>query len=188
MKKTIKGALAATAAGTLLLGGAGSLAYWTDTGTVGGGAVTSGHLKLNPTTAGAPCTAWTIDGTPGTFVPGTDKIVPGDVLTRTCSYTVSMAGKHVTANLAVSDSAGTWGGTANALTSGLPANVLQKSVVFKKGVATITPPVAIVNDDVISAVLTVTFPTTADNTTNVNSGLTATLNDITVTATQTHTP
>jgi alternate signal-mediated exported protein len=146
-----------------------------------------GHLKLTPTGAQA-CTAWTIDGTPGTFDAEVDKIVPGDVLTRSCSYTVSMAGKHITANLAVSDLTGTWGGTANALTGASVTTALQKSVVFKKNdTAIAASPVAIADADVITADLTITFPTTADNTTNVSGGLAATLNDITVTATQAHT-
>ncbi len=44
MKKSTKGALAAAAAGSLLLGGAGSLAYWTDAESITG-------TSINP----APC-------------------------------------------------------------------------------------------------------------------------------------
>ncbi|MDI9944213.1 alternate-type signal peptide domain-containing protein [Rhodococcus sp. 1.20] len=48
MKKQTKGAIAAAAAGALLLGGAGSLAVWSDSADVsGGGPVTSGALDLS---------------------------------------------------------------------------------------------------------------------------------------------
>ena len=61
MKKSTKGAFAAAAAGSLLLGGAGSLAYWTDASTVDGKAITSGHLQLNPITATCD-DSWQLDG------------------------------------------------------------------------------------------------------------------------------
>ena len=47
MKKSTKGALAAAAAGTLLLGGAGTYAFWTDTATVDGGDIASGSITLS---------------------------------------------------------------------------------------------------------------------------------------------
>ena len=50
MKKSTKGALAATTAGVLLLGGAGSLAFWSDS--IGGSTISSGHISLDDTTAG----------------------------------------------------------------------------------------------------------------------------------------
>ncbi len=46
MKKTTKGALAAVAGGSLLFGGAGSLAYWTGESTVTGDSIESGTLDL----------------------------------------------------------------------------------------------------------------------------------------------
>ena len=75
MKKSTKGALAAAAAGSLLLGGAGSLAYWTDAETVGGGSIASGHLKLLPvgTLRDVPADRRRV----GIH---RDKIVPGDTL------------------------------------------------------------------------------------------------------------
>ena len=44
MKKSTKGAVAAAAAGVLLLGGAGSLAYWTADGAADGGSITAGGI------------------------------------------------------------------------------------------------------------------------------------------------
>src|SRR5687767_11072956 len=46
MSKTFKGAGAAIVAGVLLIGGAGSLAYWSDAEGVTGGSISSGELKL----------------------------------------------------------------------------------------------------------------------------------------------
>ena len=123
MNKTTKGAVAAAAAGVLLLGGAGSLAYWNATGTVAGGTISSGQLTLtNPdcdpdTTAGAIGSVWKLDdGT--TFDPDTQKIVPGDTLTKVCTYDITASGAHLlTADLTVSTPAYT-NATDNALTDG----------------------------------------------------------------------
>ena len=46
MKKSTKGALAASSAAVLLLGGAGSLAFWSDSQDVGSANITSGELTL----------------------------------------------------------------------------------------------------------------------------------------------
>ncbi len=55
MKKATKGAIAAAGAGVLLLGGAGTLAYWTADGAAAGSDITAGDLDL---TAGT-CSGWT---------------------------------------------------------------------------------------------------------------------------------
>ena len=178
MKKSTKGALAAAAAGSLLLGGAGSLAYWTDAATVGGTDITSGHLKLVPV-GGTGCDGWKLSG--AAYVPATDKIVPGDTLSQHCSYKVDMAGKTLKATLAVSDLTGTWGAPSNATLEG----ALTKTVAFKDGTgAAISGTTPVTNGYVVTADLTVGIPTGADNTANAVSGFTAHLNDITVTATQ----
>ncbi len=46
MNKSTKGALAAACGGVLLLGWAGSLAYWTDGTNIDGDSFASGHLQL----------------------------------------------------------------------------------------------------------------------------------------------
>ena len=46
MNRSTKGAIAAGAAAVLLMGGAGSLAFWTADGDVDGGTVTAGTLSL----------------------------------------------------------------------------------------------------------------------------------------------
>src|SRR6478735_10550895 len=101
MKKSTKGALAAGAAASLLLGGAGSLAYWTSTGTIDGTSISSGHLKL----VSPSCDGWKLDNETTAFDPAADQIVPGDVLTQVCHYTVDAKGKHILAKFDVTSAA-----------------------------------------------------------------------------------
>lgn len=190
MRTSIKAALAAVAGGGLLLGGAGSLAYWNDeTEVLPDTTVTSGTLDL-----GAPaCGNWLLDGGT-TFDPAADTIVPGDSLTRVCQFQVSITGDHLTANI-----------TANAPTMQNSAleDELAFAVVYEQdtdatndatGETVIDPdagPVAFeINDDgdYIRAFFTVTFPFNATPTALDNDsegGVTADLDSITVTATQT---
>ena len=56
MNKTVKGAFAAGTAAFLLVGGAGSLAYWNDTANVAGSTINSGTLTLDSSSCGTA--AW----------------------------------------------------------------------------------------------------------------------------------
>lgn len=173
MRKTTKGALAAGAAAILLMGGAGTLAYWTDTGTITGASITSGTLNL----ANPSCGSWTLDAAGGstTFDPATGTIVPGDTLTRTCTFDVVAVGNHLAADLSISTPSYTG---SNALTTDLSA-----SAAFTVGGSSVTSITSADNGSVLSATVTLVFNTASDNTTE---NLTAVLNDVTVTATQTH--
>lgn len=180
MKKTTKGALAAGAAGVLLLGGAGSLAYWSDSETVDGGAIESGELSLTQET-GQSCSDWTLDSAGGTttYVPGTTLLVPGDVVTRSCDYTVNAQGEHLAATLDIDDSAIT-GDTELAAALSVDATYTLGATPVADG-ASIT---AANNDQVLSAEIAVTFDSaTSGDVAQVQS---ATLNDIAVTLTQIH--
>ncbi len=93
MKKSTKGAIAASAAGVLLLGGAGSLAYWTATGDAPGSSVQAGELKLSAGTCDAN---WVYAG--GTKSGGTvTAIVPGDVISKVCKFTILAKGDNLSA-------------------------------------------------------------------------------------------
>lgn len=179
MQKSTKGALAAAAAGTLLLGGAGSLAYWTSAQTVSGTTITSGHLKLGTPDCG---TGWQLDGTPTTSYT-TQRLVPGDTLTKTCTTTVSASGAHLKANFSVDTGAGATGSPAL-------LNEITVTPVYKvNNVVVSGTAVPVANGDVVTVDLTVAWPygATANNASNVaGGGLTETLDTITVTATQTH--
>lgn len=94
MNKTMKGAIAAGAAALLLAGGTGTMAAWKSGATLGGGTVTSGHLRITENGAGT----WTWeDG--AAFDPATDRIVPGDVVEYTGTYTLEVEGTNLVAAL-----------------------------------------------------------------------------------------
>jgi alternate signal-mediated exported protein len=177
MKKTTKGALAAAAAGTLLVGGAGTLAFWTDAVTVNGTSITAGHLKLTSPDCGD---GWQLDGTPTTNY--TDQLlVPGDTLTQVCTFTVDAAGSHLTADFDV-----TGGGDTG--TQALLDETTVTAVYKVNGTSVGTSDVAVADGDTVTVDLTIAWPYgTEDNDTNVAAGgVTETLGNITVTATQHH--
>lgn len=98
MKKSTKGAAAAAAAAALLLGGAGSLAFWTDSVTLPGATATAGELKLSDPV----CTGWTLDDdedAPNAPVTASTLFVPGDIVTQSCTTTITATGEHLRATL-----------------------------------------------------------------------------------------
>lgn len=174
MKKSIKGALAAGSAAALLLGGAGSLAYWTDSATVAGGDITSGDLTLTT----IACADWQLDSDGGTGGPLAGRlIVPGDTLTKTCTYTLHATGEHLEGTLDVDTPA--WAGDL--------AGKVTTGATFTVGTTPVTPgtPVTFQDgpDQTVTAAFTVDFPYGTED--NSSKDLTATLDDITVTVTQT---
>lgn len=95
MKKTTKGAVAAGAAALLLAGGAGSFAAWNASTTAGPSqTVTAGSMSVAQVDTGA----WTWEnGT--TFTPGSDTLVPGDVVNYTAKYNINLVGTNLKAKL-----------------------------------------------------------------------------------------
>lgn len=182
MKKTTKGALAAAAAAALMVGGAGTLAFWTDDETIPGGTIDAGHLDLVTDTTNTGCGAWVLDSgeqAPETWANG-DPLVPGDVLTKECLFTIDAQGNHLRATVAASAPSAT--GT---LAAGLAIDATDITV---GGVADTEFTEA---DDGAALGVTVTVeftdPGVADNTYNdPATDITAVLDDITVTATQVH--
>lgn len=87
MNKLVKGGLAAAAGIALLMGGAGSLAYWNSSSTAASGAIQTGHLKL---------TAGTVSGWSKAH------LVPGDTDTYTQHFTLDMLGDDIKVSLATS--------------------------------------------------------------------------------------
>ena len=187
MKRSTKGALAASAAGILLLGGAGSLAYWTADGEANGGSITAGTLTLGD---GACDAAWTY-ATGSAGAGGTVTLfVPGDVVTKQCTFAVGATGDNLAAEVGAPasvtyDSVPT--GTSLSLTadttfaiSGSPGRVLVDgdTITSADGGQTIT------------ATFEVTIPFGTDETGapivngNDTQGIVATLDALTVTLTQ----
>lgn len=102
MKKVTKAAVAAGAAGALLLGGAGTFALWNGSGEVDAGSVSTGHLNLNVSPAGTWADIST-DAVSASFVPATDKLVPGDTVTYTQTVSIDADGKNLKGTLVVGD-------------------------------------------------------------------------------------
>ncbi|WP_182526643.1 alternate-type signal peptide domain-containing protein [Nocardioides dongkuii] len=100
MNKTAKGALAAGTAAVLLMGGAGSLAYWTDSVTGGAGTGSSGKLSIVPATTGT----WTHNGRPVTN-PVDVVAVPGDEFLYSGTYTIGATGTDLQADLDITEGA-----------------------------------------------------------------------------------
>lgn len=108
MKKITKAAIVGTVGAALLVGGAGSLAFWTDSSTGPQVEIQSGQLDLGSVAAGG---TWTIQqnatgvgpaqAQSAVFDPANDLIVPGDVLTTTVNVPVVLEGKNLKAELAV---------------------------------------------------------------------------------------
>lgn len=195
MNRVTKGAVSAAAAAVLLLGGAGSLAYWNDNVTVGGGDINSGELKLTDPDcdpgAGTENSVWTLDTgedeSGEVFVPGTDTLVPGDVITKTCDIIVTAVGNHLRAGVTAApgdDSTGLFDGEEPLMTVGvtsvevaaLPAGPFAPLVDDEITEAN--------NGETIRVIVGVTFSAAAEDvsTQDVDS----TLDDITINATQAH--
>ncbi|PQZ94908.1 hypothetical protein CQ018_06090 [Arthrobacter sp. MYb227] len=100
MKKVTKATIAAAAAGVLLLGGAGTIAQWSDTKNLDAGSVSTGHLTLDATTAGT----WS-DTSPNaantTFDPALDHLVPGDTVVFEQTVKIGADGKNLKGELVV---------------------------------------------------------------------------------------
>lgn len=98
MKKQTKAAIAAGAGAILLLGGVGTLAFWSDEVDLGGGGdITAGRLALGECAGGG---SWT-DVNAGNTIPdiGAFRIVPGDVVEYSCDTTLTAEGDNLTATL-----------------------------------------------------------------------------------------
>ncbi len=180
MNKSTKGALAASSAAVLLLGGAGSLAFWSDSQDVGSANITSGELDLSAPSCADDLLAgthgWQLDGGDA-FVPGTTKLVPGDTVTRVCDMTLTLTGEHVGATLAMDAAALTDNGD-----SALDDQLAPSASFTVDGLpyAPITAP----GSHTVQATVSVTFAGAAATDASQNGDVD--LDAITVTATQTH--
>lgn len=176
MNKTAKGLVAAAAGGILLLGSAGSVAYWQSTQDVPGGTINSGHLRLVTDATNAGCGAWTLDtaeDAPTTYTEG-DPLVPGDVLSKSCAFTVEATGNHLRATVSATAPQVT-GTLADALTVG--------AADLQVGGTPVTEITEAADGQALTVDVTVTFEAASDNTTQ---DLTATLASIVVSADQVH--
>lgn len=179
MKRSTKGALAAGGAAFLLLGGAGSLAYWTESADVAGGSIESGHLEVVNNDCGTA--GWTLDG--GSALGAATRIVPGDSLAKECSFEIDGEGDHFD-NVGITIAAPSWeAGSDSELTSALGT---VSATYTGSTVGAIVSGATIPVGEVVTASFSMTFnsATTGD----VAEDAVATLDSIAITVTQNHTP
>lgn len=173
MERLTKAALATAGAATLLVGGAGTLAFWTAEGSATGTPVTSGTLTM---TDGA-CAEWVLDEG-GAVAEG---IVPGDTITTDCTMEIGGTGDHLgLGDIAVTGP--TWSDT-NALTEALEVAVDGATLDGTELTLPLEEPVALAGPSELVVTVAATFPEDAGNDTQ---GLTAALADVTVQVTQDH--
>lgn len=141
-KKVTTAAIAGGVGVALLLGGAGTLAYWTDN------SATSQDIQSGSLALGTISDEWTVQNGTGAAQALTGPIVPGDVLTTTVSVPVDVTGQNMKAKLDVTD----------AIVDGDAAleEALQVKVVSVNGAAGSTA--TITEDATVPVVISVTFP------------------------------
>lgn len=167
MKKSTKGLFAGGAAAVLLLGGAGSLAYWTDDAPVDGGSLTAGEISLGAVT----CTGWKHVETDLAVA----KIVPGDEVYNDCTTTLTLVGDHIGATLAIDPAS---------MPAGSLADELDADVALQDSAGAPIAAVTAEGTTDVTAHITVTFGYAAA-TNNSQTG-TAVLDGLTLSAVQTH--
>lgn len=99
MNKLVKGAIATGVGVVLLMGGAGTLAYWNAGASTGGATITAGNLSVAPVANGV----WKSGAT--TIDPATFRTVPGDTLTYTQNVTLSASGDNLKFTVALAPGA-----------------------------------------------------------------------------------
>lgn len=180
MKKSTKGALAAAAAGSLLLGGTGSLAYWTATGSVTGGSISSGNLTMsapNCTTGGNH--DWQYANNDPFSVGGGSKVVPGDTISKVCTFTITAAGDHIAATVAA-----TGGEITNDASGTTTLDTELVPTVSALDVREGGQPATIDHAGTFTVQATVSVAFDGTNATNGSKDLSAALSNVTITATQ----
>lgn len=168
MKKSTKALVAAAAGSALLLGGAGSLALWNADTSLDGVTLNSGELKLGE----ADCSAWQLTGGGQTVDLGDKLLVPGDVVSKTCTSAITATGANLLANVT------TDGPVFDRDVSEFASIDESYSVGDREDATTVTS--ADGGEDLVTTV-TVTFKSTSDNRAQA---ATAELGDYTVFLTQ----
>lgn len=161
MNKLLKGAIAGAAGVALLLGGAGTFAYWNSSTAISGGTIVAGNLAV---TDPGPAGVWTANGSATPIVLANYLVVPGDVLTYTKTMSVTATGNNLVATLALSTASIT-GSTAGTADTALAAYLTTTAIITATGTGitgagptyTVTAGTAGVQQDVV-VTATITFP------------------------------
>lgn len=182
MNKLVKGSIAAAAGIALLMGGAGTLAFWNDAETITGGTIVAGNLDIAPASPAVATDGWKNGSTAISNI-SAFRIVPGDTLTYTKTFTVTAVGNNLTATAGLGALAIT-GSTASAADTAL-AGRLTKSAAFTVGGVSTTTVNASAGTQTVVVTATITFPngtTAQDNPAKLGSVSLAAF-DITLTQT-----
>jgi alternate signal-mediated exported protein len=179
MNKLVKGAVATAAGVALLMGGAGTFAYWNASTGVTGGTIVAGQLTV---VDGTPTDGvWTVQkngaGTGATVSLSTYKATPGDVLTYTKTVKITATGDNLTAalSLAPGSIAATTAGTtadvslASYLTKTASISIVSppSTIVAVSGGYTLTPGTTGITNQPVTIAVVITFPkNSAPGTTN----------------------
>lgn len=167
MKKSTKGSLAAVSAAVLLLGGATSLAFWSDDSDVNGGTLTSGSITLNDVT----CGGWKHDEDDSDVT----AIVPGDNVYNDCETSLVLVGDHIGATLEIDPAS---------LPAGALADELVATVELQDELGETIAAVTEEGTTAINAKIVVDFD--GPTGTNASQTGTAVLDALTLDAVQTH--
>lgn len=182
MNKPTKAALAAGGAAVLLVGGAGTLAFWTAQDSVDGGSITAGSLTL---TANDDCTPWEYAADHASAGTPVTAFVPGDTVTSTCTFTIGGSGDNLEATLAVPEAVDITPDDADSSFAATVTPIYQLD-----GVALPSAPVITEENDgeTLSVTFDVEIPFGDADTVNTNDtqAITATLDTLTVTLAQTN--
>lgn len=118
LKKSTKALIAGGIGVALLVGGASTVAFWTDEESGGDGVITAGTLELGTPAGGGWEISHAGDGSgaatdPVAFTPASDQIVPGDILTYTQDIPVTLEGENIAAQFDGTIDVTAAGGEAN---------------------------------------------------------------------------
>ncbi|EFQ83858.1 hypothetical protein HMPREF0063_10574 [Aeromicrobium marinum DSM 15272] len=190
MKKSTKGALAAGAAAALLLGGAGTLAFWTADGVADGGSITAGTLTLTDGTCDPEFVY-----ADGAASEGDDVVlfVPGDIVTKDCTFEIGATGDNLEALLAAPDTVTFETDSGEVLTAtvdttytigGDPAADGDTITSADDGAEVVVTFLVDIDYGTADDPFGSAAPTTPGVNGNLTQGITAALDDLTVTLTQ----
>ncbi|MGV8895888.1 MAG: alternate-type signal peptide domain-containing protein [Rhodoglobus sp.] len=191
MNKLIKGAVATAAGVALLMGGAGTFAYWNDSVGITGGTITAGNLKVAAPATAPSTDGWTVQkngaGDPvavsniATFVAS-----PGDKFVLTKTVNVTATGNNLTATLALgsgSITAATTGAADVALasyltkTATITASGTGIAAIGTTGTYSITPGTTGISASPVTVSVTINYPKNAATVTTAGPNSAAVVNE-----------
>lgn len=178
MNKLAKSSIAVTAGIALLMGGAGSLAFWNDTIDAGTtGSISAGTLSLSNATAGT----WT-DQNGNALDITSFRAVPGDVLTYTTTIDVTAIGDNLTGTIGIG-TASIAPATAGAADTELAA-LLTESATFTVNGSAVNTFTATGTPQPVDVTVTISWPSGNPATDNLAKLGSVSLADFAITATQ----